>query len=79
MPSPTPSVSHSCTFTFCFTVPRPGSFIHRYGYCPTFKAQLQSYPLCKDLLGVIPDPSVGCPSTEELITSDSILTSEGLA
>lgn len=45
-------------------------------YCPSFKAQLQSYLLCEDLLRVIPNPSIGCARTQELSTSDYILSSE---
>lgn len=48
-------------------------------YHLAFKAQLQSYLFWEDLLGVIPEPSVGCPRTKELITSDHILISEGMA
>lgn len=79
-----PVLSHFCTFTLCFALAvssaqgvfSPSLWLK---YCPTFKAQHQSYLLCEVPLRASADPSVGCGRTEVLITSDHILTSEGLA
>lgn len=46
---------------------------------PEILSKLQSYVLCEDLLGVIPDPSVSCGRTEEQNTRDYILGAEGQA